>query len=274
MRRSIKYFTAICVIVIAFNNKIDAQNVNKFDFKKIEDNSFFIEEAYNQESGVIQHISAFQYMKDHSWFYTFTDEWPVPGQKHQLSATIPVLNNNQTGIGDIALNYRYQAIFKTRVAFSPRFSLLLPSGNYRKGLGSGTVGYQLNMPFSYLLSTKIATHSNIGLTVTPHSKRNDGSTFNQTTYNYGLSLIYLLATNFNFMLEASGNTTYIYSKGSPTIIANTFYINPGLRFAINFKSGLQIVPGLAVPIGIGSTAGSNGLFAYLSFEHPFWKPKE
>jgi len=39
--------------------------------------------------------------------------------------------------------------------------------------------------------------------------------------------------------------------------------NPG------FKNGLQIVPGVAMPIGIGPSAGETGVFLYLSFEHPF-----
>ena len=57
----------------------------------IEDNSFFIEEAYNQEARVVQHISTFSYVagaapeRDGS----FTQEWPIGGQAHQLSYTIP-----------------------------------------------------------------------------------------------------------------------------------------------------------------------------------------
>ena len=51
--------------------------------RKIQDNSFLIEEAYNQEPGVIQHIQAFQYMSDKSWNYTLTEEWPVPRETHQ-----------------------------------------------------------------------------------------------------------------------------------------------------------------------------------------------
>ena len=31
--------------------------------KKIQDNSFLLEEAYNQEDGVVQHIQMFQYFK-------------------------------------------------------------------------------------------------------------------------------------------------------------------------------------------------------------------
>ena len=61
-----------------------AQTVNEFDFERIEDNSFLIEEAYNQDPGVIQHISAFQLMKNRTWLYTFTDEWPVPGRNNNF----------------------------------------------------------------------------------------------------------------------------------------------------------------------------------------------
>jgi hypothetical protein len=41
--------------------------------QKIRDNSFLLEEAYNQEEGVIQHIQSLQYMKDKSWNYTFAE---------------------------------------------------------------------------------------------------------------------------------------------------------------------------------------------------------
>ena len=43
----------------------------------------------------------------------------------------------------------------------------------------------------------------------------------------------------------------------------------GLRGAIDFPSGLQIVPGIAFPFGISSSSGERAVFAYLSFEHPF-----
>jgi hypothetical protein len=47
-------------------------------------------------------------------------------------------------------------------------------------------------------------------------------------------------------------------------------ISPGVRWAYNFDNGLQIVPGVAVPIGAGPTSGEQGVILYLSFEHP-WK---
>src|SRR5205823_11660166 len=54
----------------------------------ISDNSFLMEEAYNQEPGVVQHISAFQLFRGaDSWAYSFTQEWPLFGRTHQLSYT-------------------------------------------------------------------------------------------------------------------------------------------------------------------------------------------
>jgi hypothetical protein len=46
-------------------------------------------------------------------------------------------------------------------------------------------------------------------------------------------------------------------------------VNPGLRYAIDLPSGLQIVPGISMPIGIGPSEGEYGGLFYLSFEHPF-----
>jgi len=53
--------------------------------------------------------------------------------------------------------------------------------------------------------------------------------------------------------------------------SDAFFISPGFRFAVNSKSGLQIVPGFAVPIGLGPSDNEVGMFFYLSLEHPFKK---
>jgi hypothetical protein len=272
MIKIIKYLLLSICLALSCLNYAYGQTTNKYDFEHIEDNSFLIEEAYNQDPGVIQHISSFQYMKNHRWIYTFTDEWPVPGRKHQLSFTIPLLNAGETGLGDILLNYRYQAVYRDRFAFSPRFSLILPTGNWHKNLGSGVLGYQLSLPFSYLISTKIVSHYNLGITITPLARNADGSKSNLTIFNYGLSTIWLMKKNFNLMLEVVGYRSYITATNTETKSSNSLFLNPGFRYAINFKSGLQIVPGLSVPIGFGSFSGSGGLFVYLSFEHPLWKP--
>src|SRR4029077_13711588 len=54
----------------------------------IQDNSFLVEEAYNQEEGIVQHINLFQRnVRTGEWIGTFTQEYPFPGIRHQLSYT-------------------------------------------------------------------------------------------------------------------------------------------------------------------------------------------
>lgn len=246
------------------------------EVREIQDNSFLIEEAYNQEDGVIQHIQSFQYYKGDSWQYTFTQEWPVPGQTHQLSYTIPVerINNDgkdATGIGDVALNYRYQAMMKEYIAFAPRLSLIIPTGDRKKGLGTGAVGYQVNLPLSLKLSDRFVTHYNLGFTFTPNSKDSGGAKADTFGTNYGASVIYLASRNLNLMLEVAGTLDQTVVANEVTADDNGLYINPGLRYAIDCKvKGMdvfQVVPGIAFPIGIGPSSGEYGVLAYLSIEH-------
>src|SRR5690349_3318435 len=100
----------------------------------IQDNSFLIEEAYNQERGVVQHISTFsREWNSRDWLYTFTQEWPAPGNwRHQVSYS---LTRASDAWGDTVLNYRYQVLGDgdSRVAMAPRISLLLPSGSVARG---------------------------------------------------------------------------------------------------------------------------------------------
>ena len=53
----------------------------------IQDNSFFIEEAFNQDEHVVQHISDLRYFpkSDKQFDFSFTQEWPLWGMKHQIS---------------------------------------------------------------------------------------------------------------------------------------------------------------------------------------------
>jgi hypothetical protein len=241
---------------------------------QIEDNSFLIEEAYNQEEGVVQHINNFQFMNKHLWYYSFTQEWPVPDEKNQLSVTFFVYNTEKsTGVGDVLINYRYQAVLKKQIAFSPRFSLVFPTGNYRISAGTGTLGYQVSLPVSLTLGPKIVTHYNVGVTFTPGAKAPDGVKSNLTILNYGTSLVWLTRETFNLMLEMVGYTAFSKETGIPTGINNYLILNPGFRYAINFDNGLQIVPGLAIPVSLAPLDGNWGVFLYLSFEGLIWNPK-
>ena len=69
----------------------------------IADNSFLIEEAYNQEFGVVQHISTFsKAISGDGWDYSFTQEWPFnPAPKSQLSYTITAVSGGVPGAGSV-----------------------------------------------------------------------------------------------------------------------------------------------------------------------------
>lgn len=261
----------------AFGQQLPS-NPPKQDQPKIQDNSFLIEEAYNQEAGVVQHINSFIRMRSGDWLYTFTQEWPLFGQKHQLSFTLPAARvsdvfGSHAGIGDVALNYRYQLVGngETRVAVAPRFTLLAPTGDSKRGLGSGAVGVQLSLPASVVLSDKFVTHWNAGTTITPSAKNARGEKATTTEYSLGQSIIWLAAPAFNVMLETVWNSSQSVIGSRRTERSSSLLMSPGVRWAHNFKSGLQIVPGIAVSIGAGPSKGERSIFLYLSFEHPFKK---
>jgi hypothetical protein len=243
----------------------------------IQDNSFLLEEAYNQDPGVVQHINSFQLFRKSGWAYTFTQEWPVPGLKHQLSYSIPILdvdfeNGKVTGLSDVALNYRYQLVGTgdTKLAIAPRFSVLLPTGDELKDLGLGGSAFQFNFPLSLVLSSKFAAHTNAGFTYAPHAKNDLEKEASIVSFNAGQSLICQVSTRFNVMLETTFQSVESVVQQDKTQRTSTAVISPGVRWAYNFKSGLQIVPGLAFPIGIGPNTDYSAFF-YLSFEHPMWK---
>jgi Putative MetA-pathway of phenol degradation len=246
----------------------------------IQDNSFLMEEAYNQEEGVVQHINAFLRMRGGEWIATFTQEWPVPGQTHQLSYTIPYQratddSRSRSGLGDVAVNYRYQLAGsgETRFACTPRLTLLLPTGDEKRGLGSGGVGFQVNVALSNVLSPQFVAHTNVGGTYTGAAKDSRGDRAVARGVNAGQSLIWTLRRDFNVMFEAVWTRSQTVVAPGRTDRQDTFFLSPGIRWAWNFASGLQIVPGIAAPIGVGPSRHDRGVFVYLSFEHPMWRAR-
>ena len=160
----------------------------------IQDNSFLVEEAYNQEDGVVQHISFFQFLPTTGWAFTQTDEWPLRIIKHQLSLTMAATQADGysgAGLGDTFINYRYQLMGTgdTRLAIAPRVSLLLPTGDAAQGRGMGGPGLQVNLPISIVLSQRLVSHSNIGATWVPRAQDQFHQTANSLGANLGQSFV-------------------------------------------------------------------------------------
>jgi hypothetical protein len=238
----------------------------------VSDNSFLIEEAYNQEAGVVQHIFTFRRSPGGAWGNSFTQEWPAPSMRHQLSYTIPVASGggSRASIGDVLLNYRYQlrGSDEERVWIAPRASVVLPTGSVAEGQGAGGVGLQLLVPMSVTISEQLVTHFNAGTTIT-HARSVDGTRRTTVGYLGGASAIYLLAPTLNLMLEGLWERPEQLDDSGNATAENHFTLVPGVRGAINFANGLQIVPGVGVPIALGSSGGTRDLLLYLSFEHRF-----
>jgi hypothetical protein len=266
------------VLLLVFAMPLDAQQPVAKDSATaktpppIEDNSFLVEEAYNQEYGVVQHINTFQRARDGSWAYSFTQEWPAPSLKHQISYTIPVLHfvGSSTGVGDIALNYRYQALGTDDepLWFAPRLSVYFPTGDEQKGRGAGGPGVEVMLPVSYALTDKFITHWNAGASLT---RADNGAGVRGTTRGLkaGASGIWLVTPTFNLMLESIATRGELLDDNGRRVSTTSYLISPGMRGALNFASGLQVVPGIAFPIGVGSSRGQRDVFFYLSFEHSF-----
>lgn len=262
----------------------------------IADNSFLVEEAYNQEAGVVQHIFTGSYGTDlnsrphpHGWAFSFTQEWPVFSQSHQFSYTIPFSfiregKTHQDGIGDVLLNYRLQALEEHNgfPAFAPRFSLVLPTGDRNDGTGNGVVGYQWNLPISKKIGPRLATHVNFGLTFLPDVrvpleadekgsliKRQLSHSKSLVSYNLGASVIFAYSSRVHLMLEWLGNADTTLNEQGKKEHDFSAVISPGIRAAVINTDQLQVVFGAAVPFGLTTPADDYGAFLYLSIEHNF-----
>jgi hypothetical protein len=242
----------------------------------VQDNSFLLEEAYNQERGVVQTIQTYTRSSGSSdWSYTLTQEWPVPDEKNQLSFTAQFLGLSgpdgvSRGLGDIQLNYRYQLVGNGQadVAVAPRATLVIPSGDSKRGLGAGGLGIQIGLPLSAVLSKNLVAHTNLGGTVLFSAKNPAGDSSNLWSASVGQSLVWLAHPNVNLLVEALVATNQVFDDGGLPVRRTEATISPGIRAAINLPGRLQIVPGLAAPIGIGPSHGKNAIFVYFSIELP------
>ena len=211
-----------------------------------QDNSFLIEEAYNQEPGVVQHINMLLFDSDtDSFLYEFSQEWPIRSMKHQFSYTVPVgyLDGSDFELGDISLSYRYQlrGDANAKLAIAPSFSVSLPTGE-----GSEDTGLQAGLPVSYVLNPRLVTHTNVGIAWFSDDR--------DTEFFAGQSLVFAVNSRLQAHLEAlwSGN-----GDDGELLIA------PGIRWAHDLKNGAQLVPGVGY---VRSDNGGDAVLLYLSYE--------
>lgn len=235
------------------------------DFK-IVDNSFLVEEAFNQEPRIYQNI--FNWTRQNGdWIFTFTQEWPVPGIRHQLSYTIPVASlGGVTGVGDVLANYRYQVLEEGpgRPAVAPRISAVLPTASAK--FGGGNYGVQVDLPFSKRHGD-VYYHWNVGFTSVKTATTPD-----LTSPFLAASAVYRLRPMINLMLESVMSFDEIVSDAGDLTRSKSVTLAPGVRGGWNIAEEKQIVVGAAVPITWNDGRTAAGAFVYFSYELPFKKP--
>jgi hypothetical protein len=270
---------AFACAVAGVPQSVQAQDKDPRPAAGLQDNSFLIEEAYNQEPWTVQHIVS---MRKHGreWDMMFTQEWGLFSQAHQFSYSIPysrVLtpatrgpSRPTTGFGDVNLNYRYQLLTETDMlpAIAPRITLIVPSGDERRGLGDGSTGTQFNLPISKIIGDRFTVHANVG-----HTRLFDVDGLETKSYHAGGSLIYAHTRNLNFMFEFLREWNQEVDAGA-LVRANSYTVSPGVRYALDvtiegFGVG-QLVFGFGVPMVFTSGEKTNyGAIFYASFEHAF-----
>ena len=228
------------------------------------DNSFLVEEAFNQPAGVFQNIFGFQRSGD-LWEFAFTQEWPVTSQKHQLSYTLRALDHTErsVGIGDVVINYRYQATVEDPgiPAFSPRLSLILPTDSS----GDRSVGLQVNLPLSKQRGD-LYFHGNAGFTWLPRA-RGPVERVSLLTPQISGSAIYRVRPMFNLMLENVLSFVAAYGELGGTERETVFTFSPGARGGWNLGDH-QLILGAAIPVTFADETNT-GVLLYLSYELPF-----
>ena len=235
------------------------------------DNSFLVEEAFNQESGIFQNIFTWTRANARDWAAAFTQEWPLFGQAHQFSYTVPFSTTDTVkGINDVFLNYRYQLTTEApgRPAISPRLSLILPTGRAADGLGNGVTGLQVTVPMSKQFG-KLYLHVNAGWTWLPGVSEDTAGSMpvNLTSPQVAGSGIWRVTPMFNLMLE----TVAIFAESLDTGVAVTtrsVTVSPGFRGGWNF-SDRQLVLGVAAPVTRSAGTSRVSLLTYFSYELPF-----
>jgi DtxR family Mn-dependent transcriptional regulator len=232
---------------------------------QIMDNSFLVEEAYNQEPRIFQNIFGYT-RQSGEWLLTFTQEWPAPNMRHQLSYTMAAESfESRAGFGDVFLNYRFQALEEGpgRPAFAPRLSVIVPSG--RQALGGGNGGMQVNLPFSKQHGD-VAFHWNGGVTWLPRGERDDLL----SPFLAG-SAIYRLRPMLNLMLESVLSFDAGENGAGKVERPRAIVVSPGVRGGWNLAEDTQLILGAAIPITRVNGEASVGIFGYLSYELPYKK---
>lgn len=278
-KRFFALFSLLCLWVLCgpFRPAFAQQSV---DVDGMDDNSFLMEQGFTQDVGTVEHIGyVIAYpTSPKDVYFNYIQEWGIT--PHQDAGfTLPVTLHEQSGdgLGDIFLDYRYQILQNPNfVLLAPRFSLIVPTGSYSKGLGYGTVGFQTNWSFSKYWNRHFATHWNLGTTLLPRAKQvlSNGQTGRKflANFNFGTSVAWMANKRFNMALEFVSNLGSEINNNRNINLFGQYILNPGMSTSIDIGP-ITILPGLSIPLTWTRDHFQPGVYFYLSLQHPYRKLK-
>src|SRR5262245_2066701 len=158
-----------------------------------------------------------------------TQEWPLFSHTHQISYTLPFASTDLgSGIGDAYIHYRLQVLDGDNggVSFSPRVSLILPSGSVSKAIGQRSGGWGVTLPIGPQSGDRCA-HWNAASTKGPPAMGADDLVHDLLTQRVAASGIWRARPMLNVMLETVVEWTAVPTGPSPTRHISRTTVSPG-----------------------------------------------
>lgn len=223
----------------------------------IEVSGFLVEEAYNQEPGQVQQIAGARAMRGGAWSADYTQEWPLFSERHQLDLEAGVAHHD--GLSSLGAGYRYLLMGDedAPLAVSPGVEVA-----WGREEAEDEWELELALPASVRLADGLTSNTSLGVSF-PLGEE-DG----EPGYTAGQGLFWRATPRLNVVVEATwsrGESLF----GEVEAEEESVVVSPGLQYALVLGEGLQVVPGIAVPIGVGPSEGQRAVLLYFSVEHPF-----
>jgi len=245
------------------------------NFRRLQDDEFLVETAYLQDESDFLHRFTFARSGHRTWSSVFTEEITLGNEKQNLVFLIPAHlagtgTQKSRGFGDAEIEYSYGLYgnSSSRVTISPGIGLSLPIGSVRKELGSGGTGLSFKLPVSVAITDRFASNSIVEFCYTKSARNSDDERANTTGYAVGQSFVWFAKPKLNFFVEALWERSQEVTGPGSTVNNHSFLVSPAVRWAYEFKSGLTVSPGVAIPIGLGPSRGENNIVFYIAFSHP------
>ena len=236
----------------------------------LRDNSFFIEEAFNQEPGKVQTKLRFFRVEEDPELW-IGQEWPLGSRRHQLSYYLPFVTDPESGLfeySDVRLTYGLQALEEGpgRPAFAPRLTAILPTAREEDEQGRGTPGLEVLLPASKRFGD-LYLHANLGAA---QRFGVDAGTGEETLFTpfVGGSAVVQVSPGLNLLLETRADFQQQVTGAGTTGRETRWLLNPGVRFGRQFGEN-QLVAGAAAPMGLAGPLREVGFFGYVSYELSF-----